>query len=136
MDTRVRGSLGPPQFVDAPILLSRNPLDARALELRQQLLCLHPQRLERRILRLPLAVDLLHHEHRVALDHHTPLAVLARQPQAEYQRVPLSGVVGPLVERRDGLVEGAGTQLDGAGSRYRAGTLPPPSKWMVANFIT
>jgi hypothetical protein len=53
-----------------------------------------------------------------------PLAVLARQAQAEYQRLPLSGVVGSLVETLDGLVGGAVAQLDSAGSRYRAGTLP------------
>jgi hypothetical protein len=65
-----------------------------------------------------------------------PLAVLARQAQAEYQRLPPSGVVGPLVETLDGLVLGAVTQLDSAGSRYRAGTLPALVEWMVTNFIT
>jgi DNA gyrase/topoisomerase IV subunit A len=53
-----------------------------------------------------------------------PLAVLKRQVQAEYQRLPLSEVVGSLVETLDGLVGGAVAQLDSAGSRYRAGTLP------------
>ena len=38
--------------------------------------------------------------------------------------MPLSGVVGSLVETPDGLDEGAVAQLDSAGSRYRAGTLP------------
>ena len=55
------------------------------------------------MLRLPLVVDLIHHELGVALDHHTPRAVVERQAQAEYQRVPLSGVVGSLLETPDGL---------------------------------
>lgn len=76
------------------------------------------------MLRLPLVVDLIHHERRVALDRHTPRAVVERQAQAEYQRVPLSGVVGSLAKTPDGLDHGAVAQLDNAGSRYRAGTLP------------
>ena len=53
-----------------------------------------------------------------------PMTVAERQAQAEYQRVPLSPVVCSLVETPDALDEGAVAQLDSAGSRYRAGTLP------------
>ena len=75
------------------------------------------------MLRLPLAVDLLHNEGRVPLDHNLPCTVLARQAQAEYQGVVLSEVVGSSVETLDPLVFGAVAQLDNACSRDRAGTL-------------
>jgi hypothetical protein len=44
--------------------------------------------------------------------------------EPEDQRLPLGGVVGSLVKPLDVLVEGAVAQLDSAGSRYGAGTLP------------
>jgi hypothetical protein len=55
-----------------------------------------------------------------------PLPVLERHTQPEDQRVPLGGVVGPLIKPLHVLVEGAVAQLNSAGSRYRAGTLPAP----------
>jgi hypothetical protein len=65
-----------------------------------------------------------------------PLAVFERNTEPENQCVPLGGVVGPLVKPLDVLVGGAVAQLNSAGSRYRAGLCPPPSKWIVARFIT
>ena len=55
-----------------------------------------------------------------------PLPVLERHTEPEDQRVPLGGVVGPLIKPLHVLVEGAVAQLNSAGSRYRAGTLPAP----------
>ena len=65
-----------------------------------------------------------------------PLAVLERQAQAEYQRLPLSDVVGSLVETLDVLVRRSRRSTRRAGSRYRAGTLPAAVEVEVANSIT
>src|SRR3954454_22536003 len=94
---RTDAHCAPPKFVGAPVPLARNPLNAPVVELLQQSTCLLPKRLQRRMLRLPLAFDLPHHEGRIALHHHIPRAVLERQTQSEYQRLVLSDVVGSLV---------------------------------------
>ena len=50
--------------------------------------------------------------------------MLERHAEAKHQSVPLGGVVGPSVEPLDILFKRAIAQLDRAGSRYWARTLP------------
>ena len=64
-----------------------------------------------------------------------PLAVLERQTEAEDQRVPLGGVVGPLVETLDASSKEPSLSSTAQAAVTGPGLCPPPSKWMVADFI-
>jgi hypothetical protein len=65
-----------------------------------------------------------------------PLAVVERQAQAEYQRVPLSGVWVPWSKRLTAWTTEPSLNSTMQAAVTGPGRCPPPSKWMVANSIT
>jgi hypothetical protein len=64
-----------------------------------------------------------------------PLAELERHTEPEDQRLPLGGVVGPVVKPLDVLVKEPSLSSTVQAAVTGPGLCPPPSKWIVARFI-